>query len=182
MDKLTSQLQTALSDAQSMALGHDNAYIEPLHLMKVLLEQEGSSSGRILTKANVNVAALRAQLDAALNRLPQVEGTGGEVHVSPELNRILNLMDKLAQKRKDDYISSELFLLAAVEDSGTLGDLLRKLGASPQALEKAIQEERGGQRVNDPHAEEQRRALEKYGSLKISVGRFWHRELPKLVI
>jgi len=162
MDKLTSKFQAALSDAQSLALGRDHAFIEPVHVMKVLLDQEGGSIRPILAKANINIASLRSQLDAAINRLPQVEGTGGEVHVSNELNRLLNLTDKLAQKRKDQYISSELFLLAASEDTGSLGELLRKAGATKDVLEKAIEEERGGQTVQDPNAEDQRRALEKY--------------------
>src|SRR3990167_9706950 len=120
MDKLTSKFQLALADAQSLALGQDHGFIEPLHVMKALLNEETSSVKSILTKTNVNVSHLRSQLDAALNRLPRVEGTPCEVHVSNELNRILNVTDKLAQKRKDQYISSELFLLAAVEDSGSL--------------------------------------------------------------
>src|SRR5437899_9850322 len=158
MDKLTNKFQAALADAQSLALGRDHAVIEPVHVMKVLLDQEGGSIRPILAKANVNIASLRSQLDAAINRLPKVEGTGGEIHISNELNRILNLTDKLAQKRKDQYISSELFLVAAVEDNGTLGEILRKSGATKSALEKAIDEERGGQRVDDPNAEEQRNA------------------------
>jgi ATP-dependent Clp protease ATP-binding subunit ClpB len=162
MDKLTSKFQAALADAQSLALGRDHAVIEPVHVMKALLDQEGGSIRPILTKAQVNLADLRTRLDSAINNLPQVEGTGGEVHISNELNRVLNLTDKLAQKRKDQYISSELFLLAAVEDSGSLGDVLRKSGATKAALEKAIDEERGGQKVQDPNAEDQRRALEKY--------------------
>lgn len=162
MDKLTSKFQMALSDAQSLALGRDHAFIEPVHVMKALLDQEGGSVRSILTKAGVNIVNLRSQLDTAINKLPQVEGQGGEVHLSNELTRILNLTDKIAQKRKDDYISSELFLLAAVEDQGTLGDLLRKSGATKASLEKAIDEERGGQKVQDPNAEDQRRALEKY--------------------
>ncbi len=162
MDKLTSKFQAALSDAQSLALGRDHAVIEPVHVMKVLLDQEGSSVRPILIKAGVNIPALRSELDAAINRLPQVEGTGGEVHVSNELSRLLNLTDKLAQKRKDQYISSELFLLAASEDAGVLGDLLRKSGATKDKIGKAIDEERGGQNVQDPNAEDQRRALEKY--------------------
>lgn len=162
MDKLTSKFQAALADAQSMALGADNAVIEPVHVLKALLNQEGGSVRHVLSKANVNVANLRSQLDAAINRLPQVEGTGGEVHVSNELNRILNLTDKLAQKRKDEYISSELFLLAALEDPGSLSELLKKSGATKESIEKAIEEERGGQKVQDQQAEDQRRALEKY--------------------
>lgn len=162
MDKLTSKFQSALGDAQSMALGRDHAVIEPVHVMKVLLDQEGSSILPILTKANVNLAGLRSELGGAIDRLPQVEGASGEIHVSNELNRILNLTDKLAQKRKDQYISSELFLLAACEDNGVLGELLRKFGATKNAIEKAINDERGGKTVQDPNAEEQRRALEKY--------------------
>lgn len=162
MDKLTSKFQAALADAQSIAVGRDHQFIEPIHVMKALLDQEGGSIRPILTKANVNISQLRSALDSAINHLPQVEGTPGEVHISNELNRILNVTDKLAQKRKDQYISSELFLLAAIEDSGTLGDILRKSGASKQSIEKAIEEERGGQGVQDPNAEDQRRALEKY--------------------
>lgn len=162
MDKLTSKFQSALSDAQSLALGRDHAYIEPVHVLKVLLDQEGGSIRPILNKAGVNIAGLRSSLDAAINRLPQVEGTSGEVHVSNDLNRLFNLTDKLAQKRHDQYISSELFLLAATEDSGALGELLRQAGATKQNIEKAIDEERGGQTVKDPNAEDQRRALEKY--------------------
>jgi ATP-dependent Clp protease ATP-binding subunit ClpB len=162
MDKLTSKFQSALSDAQSIALGADQSFIEPLHVMKALLNQDGGSIRHILTNANVNVTKFRGELDAALSRLPQVEGTGGDIHISNELNRILNLTDKIAQKRKDQYISSELFLLAAVEDQGSLGDLLRKAGATKESVEKAIEEERGGQGVKDPNAEDQRHALEKY--------------------
>lgn len=162
MDKLTSKFQAALADAQSMALGQDHAVIEPAHVMKALLNQEGGGVSSILTKANVNLTSLRSQLDAAIKRLPTVEGTGGEVHVSNDLNRILNLTDKLAQKRKDQYISSELFLLAALEDNGTLSDMLKECGATKAKLEKAIDEERGGEKVQDPNAEEQRNALAKY--------------------
>lgn len=162
MDKLTSKFQSALSDAQSIALGSDSAFIEPLHVMKALLDQEGGSIRHVLTNGNVNVTNLRAQIDEALSRLPKVEGTGGDIHVSNDLNRILNLTDKIAQKRKDQYISSELFLLAAIEDNNKLGEILKKCGATKESLEKAIDEERGGQKVQDPNAEDQRRALEKY--------------------
>src|SRR3990167_8885356 len=126
MDKLTSKFQMALADAQSLALGQDHAMIEPAHVMKILLDEENSSIRTILTKAGVNISRLRSQIDTSINRLPKVQGAGGEVHVSNELNRILNLMDKLAQKRKDQYISSELFLLASVEDQGTLSEILRQ--------------------------------------------------------
>lgn len=162
MDKLTSKFQTALADAQSFALGEDNAFIEPLHVMKALLEEEGSSVSTILTKAKVNLSQLRSQIETAIRRLPKVEGMGGEIHISNELNRILNLTEKLSQKRKDQYISSELFLLAAVEDKGSLGDILRQCGATKSTIEQAIEEERGGQKVEDQGAEDQRNALNKY--------------------
>lgn len=162
MDKLTNKFQSALADAQSMALGQDSGFIEPIHVMMALLDQEGGSIRPILSKANVNVPSLRSQLDSAIQRLPKVEGAGGEIHLSNELNRLLNLTDKLAQKRKDQYISSELFLLAAIEDPGVLGEMLRKAGANKNSLDNAIDEERGGSKMNDPNAEDQRRALEKY--------------------
>lgn len=162
MDKLTNQFQMALADAQSLALGQDNSFIEPIHVMKVLLDQDGGNINSILTKAHVNISKLQSELDSAIKRLPKVEGTGGEVHVSNELGRILNLTDKLAQKRKDQYISSELFLRAAVEDNGALGEMLRKAGGSKESIEKAIDEERGGETVQDQSAEEQRNALSKY--------------------
>jgi ATP-dependent Clp protease ATP-binding subunit ClpB len=162
MDKLTSKFQSALGEAQSMALGMDNAFIEPLHVMKALLDQDGGSVHAILTEAGVNISSLRSQLDSAMQRLPKVEGTQGEMHISNDLNRLLNQTDKIAQKRKDHYISSELFLLAAIDDSGALGEMLRKSGANLQSLESAINKERGGKKVDDPNAEDQRRALEKY--------------------
>lgn len=162
MEKLTSKFQSALGDAQSMALGNDNAFIEPVHVLKAMLDQEGGSIRPVLTRANINLNTLRSKLESSLSRLPKVEGTGGDIHVSNDLNRLLNLTDKIAQKRKDQYISSELFLLAALEDNGPLGEMLRQSGATPEAIQNAIQEERGGQSVNDPNAEDQRRALEKY--------------------
>ncbi len=158
MDKLTSKFQAALSDAQSLALGRDSAFIEPVHVMKALLDQEGGSVRAVLTKANVNISNLRTQLDEMINKLPQVEGTGGEIHISNDLNKLLNLTDKLAQKRKDEYISSELFLLAACEEAGKLFDILKQSGATKASIQKAIDEERGGQKVQDPNAEDQRRA------------------------
>ncbi len=162
MDKLTSKFQSALADAQSLALGRDSAFIEPIHVMKALLDQEGGSVRAVLTKANVNISNVRTQLDSAINHLPQVEGTGGEIHISNDLSKLLNLTDKLAQKRKDEYISSELFLLAACENSGKLSEILKQSGATKKSIEEAIDEERGGQKVQDPNAEDQRRALEKY--------------------
>jgi len=162
MDKLTSKFQMALADAQSLALGQDHQFIEPVHLMIALLDQEGGSVRHLLTQADVNVNLLRSQLGEALDKLPQVEGAGGDVHISNDLSRLLNMTDKLAQKRKDQYISSELFVLAAVEDKGSLGEILRKAGATNSLIESAIEQMRGGQSVDDPNAEEQRQALEKY--------------------
>jgi ATP-dependent Clp protease ATP-binding subunit ClpB len=162
MEKLTSKFQQALGDAQSLALGVDNAFIEPIHVMLALLDQEGGSVRSVLNAASVNVARLRSDLDGAMQRLPKVEGTRGEIHISNDLSRIFNLTDKLAQQRKDQFISSELFLLAALEDGGVLSDMLKKAGASKENLEKAISTERGGKKVDDANAEDQRRALEKY--------------------
>jgi len=162
MDRLTSKLQTALSEAQSLAVGRDHQFIEPLHLMLALLDQDGGSVRHLLSLSNVNVNGLRSKLGEEIEHLPQVEGNEGEVHLSNDLGRILNITDKLAQKRKDDYISSELFVLAAIEEKSRIGDILREFGADKKALEAAIEKVRGGQSVNDPNAEEQRQALEKY--------------------
>ena len=163
MDKLTSKFQLALQDAQSLALGRDHQFIEPIHLMIALLDQEGGSTRGLLTKADVNVNQLRSRLGEAVDRLPTVSGgDAGSVNVSNDLSKLLNVTDKIAQQRKDQYISSELFVLAALEDKGSLGNLLRDAGATKGALEKAIEGMRGGQTVNDPNAEDQRQALEKY--------------------
>ena len=162
MDKLTSKFQMALADAQSLAVGRDHQFIEPVHLMVALLDQDGGTVRHLLAQADVSVNRLRSMLGEALERLPQVSGTGGDVTVSNALGKLLNLTDKLAQSRNDQYISSELFVLAALEDKGELGKLLRETGASKGALEKAIENLRGGEAVNDPNAEEQRQALEKY--------------------
>ncbi|WML89852.1 ATP-dependent chaperone ClpB [Thiothrix lacustris] len=163
MDKLTSKFQLALQDAQSLALGHDHQFIEPAHLMIALLDQEGGSTRGLLTKADVNVNQLRSKLGEALDRMSSVSGgDAGSVHVSNDLSKLLNITDKIAQQRKDQYISSELFILAGLEDKGTLGNLLRETGATKGAVDKAIEGMRGGQTVNDPNAEEQRQALEKY--------------------
>jgi ATP-dependent Clp protease ATP-binding subunit ClpB len=162
MDKLTTKFQLALADAQSIAVGRDHQYIEPVHLMKALLDQDGGTARPLLARADVNINQLRLQLMEALDRLPQVQGTAGEVHISNELGKLLNVTDKLAQNRNDQYISSELFLLAAVKEKGKLGELLRAAGASKGALEQAIEQIRGGERIADPDAEEQRQALEKY--------------------
>ena len=162
MDKLTSKFQMALADAQSLALGRDSGFIEPEHLMKALLDQQGGSCRPLLTKAGVNMSQLRTLIDQALDRLPKVSGTGGDIHISNALNLLLNLTDKLSQQRKDNYISSELFILAAINEDGSLSKLLKQAGGDPKAIEKAIDDVRGGETVNDPNAEEQRQALEKY--------------------
>ena len=162
MDKLTSKFQTALADAQSLALGKDHQFIEPVHVMMALLDQEGGSIRPLLAQIGVNTQILRTELVKELDRTATVTGSGGDVQISNELSRLLNLADKLAQKRNDKFISSELFLLAAFDEKGFLQDLLRKTGASKLAVEKAIDAMRGGQAVDDPNAEDQRQALKKY--------------------
>ncbi|MFP1727682.1 ATP-dependent chaperone ClpB [Lonsdalea quercina] len=162
LDRLTNKFQLALADAQSLALGRDNQFIEPLHLMSALLNQEGSTVSPLLTAAGVNVAHLKQEIEQALSRLPQVEGTGGDVQPSNELVRTLNLCDKLAQKRGDTFISSELFVLAALEARSTLTDLLKNAGANMESVTKAIDQIRGGENVNEQGAEDQRQALKKF--------------------
>lgn len=162
LDRLTSKFQLALADAQSLALGRDNQFIEPLHLMSALLNQDGGTVRPLLTSAGINVANLRSDIDQALGRLPQVEGTGGDVQPSNELVRVLNLCDKLAQKRADKFISSELFVLAVLEDRGTLTDMLKAAGATKDKINKAIEDMRGGDKVDDQGAEDQRQALKKF--------------------
>ena len=161
-DKLTTRFQQALAEAQSLALGRDHQIIEPAHVLLALLDQQGGSIRPLLQKAGGNVARLRTDLAAALERLPKVQGAPGEVHVSNDLQRLLNVTDKLAQQRGDQYISSENFLLAAFEDKALLGRLLKDAGCARAALEKAVDELRGGESVQDPNAEESRQALEKY--------------------
>ncbi len=162
MDKLTSTFQTALADAQSLALGHESQFIEPVHMMLALLDQQGGGSQPLLAQSGVHVQKLKTSLQSAVERLPQVEGVPGDVHISNELGRLFNHTDQLAQKRKDQFISSELFVLAAVQDKGSLGDLLRGAGANLTAVEKTIEKIRGGESVNDANAEGQRQALDKY--------------------
>ena len=162
MDKLTSKFQLAIADAQSLALGREHQFIEPVHMMTALLNQEGGSVRHLMAQTDINLHSLRSQLAEALDRLPQVEGAPGEVHISNDLARLLNHCDKLAQERKDQYISSELFVLAAIEDKGVLGTILNDLKADKKAVEKAINQIRGGQSIDDPNAEEQRQALDKY--------------------
>ncbi|CAA9892505.1 protein disaggregation chaperone [Candidatus Methylobacter favarea] len=162
MDKLTSKFQSALADAQSLALGKDHQFIEPTHLMMALLDQEGGSVKPLLAQMGVNTQALRTELNKELTRIATVTGSGGDVQFSNELVRLLNVTDKLAQKRNDKFISSELFLLAAFEERSTLQDMLKKAGISKAAVEKAIDNMRSGQTVDDPNAEDQRQALKKY--------------------
>jgi ATP-dependent Clp protease ATP-binding subunit ClpB len=162
MDKLTTKFQQALADAQSLAVGRDNQYIEPVHLMAALLDQQGGTARPLLEKAGAQVPKLRSDLAGALDRVPKVEGAGGEVLLGNDLNKLLNVTDKLAQQRGDQFISSELFVLAACEDRGELGRLLKANGATRASLEKAIEEVRGGAKVEDAGAEENRQALEKY--------------------
>ena len=161
-DKLTTQFQQAFSDAQSLAVGGDHAYIEPQHLLLALLNQEGAGAAAILSRAGAQVPALKAALTQALTRLPKVEGQGGEVAISRELNNLLNLTDKEAMKRNDAYIASELFLLAALDDKGETGRLLKQHGVQKAALEQAIAAVRGGENVQSQEAEGQREALAKY--------------------
>ncbi len=161
-DKLTSTFQLALADAQSLAVGRDHQFIEPVHLLSAMLDQQGGTVRPLLDKAGVNLNLLRSRLSQALERLPKVEGASGEVHVSNDLGRLLNIADKLAQQRGDQFISSELYVLAALEDKGEPGRILKEAGAVKGALEKAIDEVRGGQNVGDANAEEARGALDKY--------------------
>ncbi len=161
-DKFTSKFQQALAEAQSLALGRDHQFMEPVHVMTALLDQSGGTSRHLLDSAGVNVNQLRSSLGIALEKMPQVEGNAGEVHLSRDLDRLLNLSDKFAQKRNDEYISSELFVLAALEDKGPLAQILKDCQAERSKIEAAIEQLRGGEQVNDPYAEEQRQALEKY--------------------
>jgi len=162
MDKLTSLFQAALSDAQSLAVGRDNQFIEPAHVLLAMLDAQSGSVRPLLLKAGADAARLRTLLGEALERLPKVEGTSGEVHVSQDLSRLLNVADKLAQQRGDQFISSELFVLAGFEDRTTLARLYKEARLQRAALEKAIEEVRGGEQVKDAGAEEKRGALEKY--------------------
>ncbi|CAH1585213.1 ATP-dependent chaperone ClpB [Vibrio rotiferianus] len=162
LDRFTSKFQIAISDAQSLALGRDHQYIEPVHLMVALLDQNGSPIRPLLTMLDVDVSHLRSKLSEMLDRLPKVSGIGGDVQLSSSMGTLFNLCDKVAQKRQDSYISSEVFLLAALEDRGPLGQLLKEMGLTEQKVSQAIEKIRGGQKVNDPNAEELRQALEKF--------------------
>ncbi len=161
-DKLTTKFQQAINDAQSLAIGSDNPFIEPQHMMLALLQQDDGGTASILQRAGVNVGALKAALQKAIERLPKVEGQGGEVSISRDLNNLLNVTDKEAQKRGDNFIASELFLLAVVQDKGETGRLFKEHGANKEHLEQAVTAIRGGEAVQNAEAEGQREALNKY--------------------
>ncbi|MDM7858242.1 ATP-dependent chaperone ClpB [Thiopseudomonas acetoxidans] len=162
VDRLTSQLQVALSDAQSIALGRDHTAIEPVHLLLALLEQQGGAIRPLLMQVGFDVSALRAALDKEINQLPVIQQPTGDISLSQDLARLLNQADRLSQQKKDQYISSELVLLAAMDDNTKLGKILLGQGVSRQALENAITNLRGGASVDDPNAEQSRQALDKY--------------------
>ncbi|MFD2168108.1 ATP-dependent chaperone ClpB [Thalassotalea euphylliae] len=162
LDKFTQSFQMAISDAQSLALGKDHQFIEPLHLMAALLSQSSNSVLPLLKSAGLDVNSLKQQVEKAIEGLAQVHGVGGEVQLSATTGKLLNLCDKYAQKLGDSFISADVFLLAALEDAGTLGQILKNLGATEQRIKDAISHVRGGQAVNDPNAEDVRQALDKY--------------------
>ena len=162
MDRLTSKFQEALADAQSLAVGRDHQFIEPVHLMLALLDQQGGSVRSLFAHAGVNINLLRSQLNQLLGKQASVEGADGDLHLSNALGKLLNVTDKLAQDRKDQFISSELFVLAAMKEKGSLTDALVSSGASKQTIEAAVEAIRGGQSVDSATAEDSRMALEKY--------------------
>jgi len=162
LDRFTQSFQEAISDAQSLALGKDHQFIEPVHLMLALLNQNGGSVIQLLKSAAINVRNLRTQVEEQLSSLAQISGTGGEVQLSSAMGALFNLCDKYSQKMADKYISSELFILAAIEDKGPLGQILKSLGASEQRIKDAILHIRGGQKVNEQNAEDVRQALDKF--------------------
>ncbi|MCF7512573.1 ATP-dependent chaperone ClpB [Pseudoalteromonas sp. L23] len=162
LDRFTSKFQAALSDAQSLALGRDHQFIEPVHLMYALLQQSGSSVRALLAQAGVSADELNTKLSQAIEKLFKVEGVGGDVQLSNNLISLINLCDKYTQKRKDKYISSELFVFAACEDKGPLGEIFKALNITQPKIEQAIKAIRGGQKVDDPNAEDTRQALEKF--------------------
>jgi len=161
-DKFTTKLQQALADAQSLAVGADNQFIEPQHLLLALLNDTESGAASLLSRAGANVGALKPAIQQAVDRLPKVEGHGGEVQVGRDLTNLLNLTDKAAQKRGDQFIASEMFLLAACDDKGETGRLIKQHGVGKAPLEQAINAVRGGESVGSQEAEGQREALKKY--------------------
>jgi|TARA_B110000261_G_scaffold26936_1_gene29821 ATP-dependent Clp protease ATP-binding subunit ClpB len=162
MEKLTSKFQAALSDAQSLAVGRDHQFIEPVHLMLSLLDQQGGSIRSLFNHAGINLNLLRSQLGELLEKQPQVEGANGDLHISNALAKLFNVTDKLAQQRQDQFISSELFVLAAMDEKGPLSDVLLSSGAKKANITKAVDAIRGGQSVDNANAEDQRMSLEKY--------------------
>ncbi len=152
-DKLTTKFQQALADAQSLAVGRDNQFIEPQHLLLALLDQDDGGTRSLLQRAGANVGALKPALNKAIDRLPKVQGTGGEVQIGRDLGNLLNLTDKEAQKRGDQFIASEMFLLACADDKGETGRLLKEHGLAKKALEAAIEAVRGGACVSSQEAE-----------------------------
>src|SRR6266404_5071345 len=161
-DKLTTKFQQALADAQSIALGNDSGFVEPQHLLSALLDQDDAGTASLLARAGVNVPALKTALTKSIARLPKVEGQGGEISVSRDLGNLLNLTDKIATKRGDQFIASELFLQALADDKGDTGRLLKDQGLTKKALDAAIEAVRGGAGVDSQEAEGQREALKKY--------------------
>ncbi len=158
-DKFTTKLQQAISDAQSLAVGADNQFIEPQHLLLALLNDADSGAASLLARAGANAGGLKTALQQAVERLPKVEGHGGEVQVGRELASLLNLTDKEAQKRGDQFIASEMYLLAACNDKGETGRLLKQYGVNRAPLEQAINAVRGGESVGSQEAEGQRESL-----------------------
>ena len=161
-DKLTNKFQLALADAQSAALGLDHQFIEPVHVLVAMLDQPSSTVRHLLVNAGVDVRALRSGCDEMVDRIARVEGTPGEIHPSNELMRVLNIADKTAQQRGDGFISSELFVLAVMQDGGELARLLQNAGATTDKLNQAVEKLRDGEPVDDQNAEEHRQALERY--------------------
>ena len=159
-NRFTNKVRQILAEAQSLALAQDNSYIEALHVLNILLKDDESIA--LLSQANINIPLLKQETQDLLNHLPKVSGTGGEINISRELVNILNLMDKYATQRKDQYIAAELFFPAALEAKQQTGELLKKYGATIEALENAINQVRGNQQVNSEDAENQRDALKKY--------------------
>ena len=162
LDKITTKFQEALADAQSIAVGRDNQFIEPVHVLQALLMQQDGSARSLLQHAGVNVQKLTTGLDQAIARLPQVQGTNGQVQIGRDLTGLLNMADKEAQKRGDEYIASEMFLLAIADDKGEAGRAAKEAGLTKKAVTAAIDAVRGGASVDSADAESQREALKKY--------------------
>ena len=162
VDRLTNQLQTALSDAQSLAIGKDQQFIEPIHLLSAMVEQRGGSVRPLLSQAGASITRLREAINDALNALSSVQGGSGDILMSNDLARLMNIADKLSQQKKDSYISCETVLLALFETKNTIATLLEDVGVDKKSLHDAIEQVRGGESIDDPDAEESRQALAKY--------------------